>query len=118
MARHVASRSRTRTKQVLVMNIKREFFAKILAVPRRKDIEYRLMSQFWRQRLAKVGAAPFNLRLLNGMLPPVPEATVRVTKVVRNHRGGQFQLHLGRVLSVKNWDRSRECPRRRVRGLS
>ena len=60
----------------LVVNIKRQFFAKILAVPRRKWIEYRDMSKYWERRLEKVGKSPFNLRLLNGMTPPVPEAIV------------------------------------------
>ena len=96
--------------QTLVMNIKREFFASILAVPRRKSIEYRDMSDYWKSRLAKVGPAPFNLRLLNGMLPPVPEATVRVERVTFDKKNQVIQLHLGRVLTVKNWDRKAEQP--------
>jgi len=71
------------SERTLVVNIKRQFFAAILAQPRRKSIEYRDLTDYWESRLAKVGKAPFNLRLLNGMTPPVPEATVRVTKVVR-----------------------------------
>lgn len=92
----------------LVMNIKREYFAAILALPRRKAIEFRDNSSYWRLRLEKVGAAPFNLRLLNGMQPPVPEATVRVVKVVRKAK--QIQLHLGRVLEVRHWNRVKERP--------
>jgi hypothetical protein len=61
----------------LVVNIKRRFFADILAQPRRKHIEDRDMSEYWKSLLAKVGKSPFNLRLLNGMPPPIPEATVR-----------------------------------------
>lgn len=94
----------------LVMNIKRQYFAAILSQPRRKKVEYRSMSRHWLRRLEKVGRPPFNLRLLNGMLPPVPEATIRVTKVVRNRRARELQFHLGRVLSVKNWDRAKEAP--------
>jgi hypothetical protein len=94
----------------LVVNIKREFFADILALPRRKWIEYRDLSEYWESRLENVGKPPFNLRLLNGMTPPVPEATVRVMKVVRKKKDNRFELHLGRVLSVKHWDRKKEWP--------
>lgn len=98
------------SKPTLVVNIKRQFFADILAVPRRKHIEYRDMSAYWERRLEKVGKPPFNIRILNGMTPPVPEATVRVTKVVRKTGSGIIELHLGEVVSVKHWDRRRECP--------
>ena len=94
----------------LVVNIKREFFADILAQPRRKSIEYRDMSKYWESRLEKVGKPPFNLRLLNGMTPPVPEATVRVIKVVRRKSNKTIELHLGKVLSVKHWDQKKERP--------
>ena len=96
----------------LVMNIKRQFFAAILAQPRRKCIEYRDMSKYWEARLEKVGKPPFNLSLLNGYNPPVPEATVRVTKVVRRKKSKTIELHLGKVLLVKHWDRKKECPTR------
>lgn len=96
----------------LVVNIKRQFFAEILAQPRRKFIEYRDLTDYWESRLAKVGKPPFNLRLLNGMTPPVPEATVRVTKVVRKKNSQTIELHLGEVLNVKHWDRKKECPKK------
>jgi hypothetical protein len=96
----------------LVVNIKRQFFADILALPRRKWIEDRDMSEYWERRLEKVGKPPFNLRLLNGMTPPVPEATVRVTKVVRRKKDKLIELHLGKVLDVKHWDRKQERPTR------
>ena len=92
----------------LVMNIKRKYFAAILAQPRRKKVEYRRMTSYWRRRLERVGSAPFNLRLLNGMLPPVPEATIRVEKVVRNARSREIEFHLGRVLTVRHWNRATE----------
>jgi hypothetical protein len=100
------------SKPTLVVNIKREFFAAILALPRRKNIEYRDMTEYWETRLEKVGKPPFNMRMLNGMTPPVPEATVRVTKVVSRKSTQTIELHLGRVLEVKNWDRKKECPKR------
>ena len=98
------------SRPTLVMNIQREFFADILARPTRKRIEYREMSDYWLRRLEKVGPPPFNLRLLNGMLPPVPEATVEVVRVEKDRAQGELRLHLGRVLEVKHWDRERECP--------
>jgi hypothetical protein len=93
------------------MNIKRKFFAAILALPRRKDVEYRDLSDYWLARLEKVGRPPFKLRLLNGMTPPVPEATIEVTKVKHDHRAGKLRLHLGRVFELKHWDCSHERPR-------
>jgi hypothetical protein len=94
----------------LVVNIKRQFFAEILAQPRRKCIEYRELSDYWETRLRNVGRPPFNLRMLNGMTPPVPEATVQVTKVIRKKKAKEIEIHLGKVLSVKHWDRKKECP--------
>ena len=94
----------------LVVNIKRQFFADILALPPRKCIEYRDMSEYWERRLEKVGKPPFNIRLLNGMTPPVPEATVQVTKIVRRKSSKTIEIHLGKVLSVKHWDRKKEVP--------
>ena len=94
----------------LVVNIKREYFAAILAQPRRQHIEHRALSDYWETRLNKVGKPPFNLRMLNGMTPPVPEATVQVVKVVRKKSKGEIELHLGKVISVKHWNRRKECP--------
>ena len=94
----------------VTMNIARKWFADILSIPRRKDIEYRTMSPFWERRLEGVGDSPFKLRLLNGMLPPVPEALIMVDHLERDEKLGEFRLHLGRVLSVKFWDRKHECP--------
>lgn len=96
----------------VTMNIARQWFACILAIPRRKDIEYRNISPFWERRLEAVGNGPFKLRLLNGMLPPVPEALIMVDLLERDEALGEFRLHLGRVLSVKYWDRKRETPKR------
>jgi hypothetical protein len=98
-------------KPTLVMNIERKWFAAILAQPRQKDIEYRRLSDYWLRRLEKVGNAPFRLRLLNGMTPPVPEATVQVTKVVKNRKTEEIEFHLGEVIEIKHWDRKRQKPR-------
>jgi hypothetical protein len=53
----------------VTMDIARQWFADILAIPRRKHVEYRNMSPFWERRLQSVGNGPFKLRLPNGMLP-------------------------------------------------
>jgi len=97
------------SRPTLVVNIELEPFADILSLPRRKRIEYRDMSEYWERRVKNVGKPPFNLRMLNGMTPPVPEATVRVIKVVRRKKRKTIELHLGKVLSVKHWDRKKEC---------
>lgn len=96
--------------RTLVMNIKREFFAAILSNPKRKTIEYRDLTPYWTRRLERAGPVPFNLRLLNGMLPPVPEATVKVERVVLDRKNGIIEFHLGRVVEVKHWDRRAEEP--------
>jgi hypothetical protein len=48
--------------------------------------------------------------LLNGMRPPVPEATIEVTKVVTSCKSGQIELHLKEVLEVKQRDRKTRTP--------
>jgi hypothetical protein len=98
-----------RVKSV-TMNIERQYFAAILAVPPRKTVEYRKMSDYWKARLAKVGSAPFRLRLINGMTHPIPEAEVEVIRLVQKTSTRRYELHLGRVFSVKNWDRVKEIP--------
>ena len=95
---------------IVTMNIARKCFADILAIPPRKVIEYRKLSPFWESRLEAVGDGPFKLRLLNGMLPPIPEALIFVDLLERDEELGEFRLHLGGVMSFKNWDRAKECP--------
>ncbi len=95
-------------KPTLVINIKRKFFADILAQPRRKKVEYREMSKYRINRLEHVGKPPF--QMLNGMTPPVPEATILVTKVVKNKKTKEFEIHFGKILEVKNWNRKKEKP--------
>jgi hypothetical protein len=98
----------------LVVNIKRQYFAAILAQTRRQHIEHRVLSDYWETRLKKVGKPPFNLRMLNGMTPLIPEATVQVIKVVRKKSNNEIALHLGKVLSVKHWIGRRNHPRNNV----
>ena len=92
----------------LTTTIKREWLREIIAG--RKSIEYREIKPYWTDRLAKV-RVPFELRLINGMQPQSPEATVVVRRVRRNGRTGQYELHISAVISVRRWDRRREQPR-------
>lgn len=96
----------------LTMNIRRQFFAAIVAGT--KSIEYRRRSAFWKRRIEPL-ATPFKLRLLNGMTHPVPEAVVVVTRVTQDRGGREYRLHLGRVVSVKRWNRRAQKPLRRGR---
>jgi hypothetical protein len=89
----------------LTMNIKREFFADIVAGTKR--VEVRPTSKFWRRRIEPL-SAPFRLRLLNGMTHPIPEALVVVKRVTRAR--GDYLLHLGKVLMVRWWNRRAQKP--------
>jgi len=53
---------------------------------------------------------PFELRLLNGMNPPVPEVTVLIHRITR--RAGEYRLHIKKVLNYRYWDRKRQKPQR------
>jgi hypothetical protein len=57
-----------------------------------------------------LGAA--ELRLLNGMNPPVPEVTVLIHKITKDRRAGEYQLHIKKVLGFKHWNKRRRKPRR------
>jgi hypothetical protein len=94
----------------LTMNIKREYFERIVA--KTKRIEYRERSGFWRRRIEPL-STPFKLRLINGMTHPIPEAAVIVTRVTLGRGGREYRLHLGRVLSVRRWNRRAGRPSRR-----
>jgi hypothetical protein len=90
------------------MNIKRKWFAAIVAGEH--PIEYRRRSRYWRWRIEPL-TAPFKLRLINGMIHPIPEAEVIVNKVTTNRSGTEYRLHLGRVLRVRRWDKKARQPR-------
>ena len=88
----------------ITTTIKRQWFEEI--VDGTKRIEYREIKPYWTRKLAAV-QTPFRLVLRNGMRPPVPVVTVRIDRVVKNARRGWYELHIGRVLKVENWDRRR-----------
>jgi hypothetical protein len=55
---------------------------------------------------------PFELRLLNGMTPPVPEVTVLIRRITKDRRAGEYRLHIKKVLGFKHSDKRRQKPRR------
>ncbi len=91
----------------ITATIKREWLREIVAG--RKRIEYRAIKPYWTHRLGAV-AASFELRLINGMSDRAPEVTVVVRRVRKNSRAGEYELHLGKILNVKNWNRRTERP--------
>lgn len=96
-----------RPMQTITTTIKREYLKEIIA--KRKTVEYREIKDYWENRFRGV-ETPFLLRLINGMSKTAPEVTVAVTKIDRNRHKGRFELRLGRIHQVKNWDRRREQP--------
>jgi hypothetical protein len=91
----------------ITTTIEREWLAQIIAGT--KKIEYREIKPYWTKRFAKV-SVPFELRLLNGMNPPVPEVNVLIHRITR--RAGDYYLHIKKVLRFKHWDKRRQKPKR------
>jgi hypothetical protein len=92
----------------ITTTIEREWLAEIIAGT--KKIEYRQIKPYWTKRFAKV-SVPFELRLLNGMNPPVPEVTVLVHRITRDRRAGEYRLHTEKVLEFKHCDKWRRKPK-------
>jgi hypothetical protein len=88
----------------ITTTIEREWLANIIAG--NKKIEYRQIKPYWTKRFERV-SVPFELRLLNGMNPPVPEVTVLIHKITKDRRAGDYQLHIKKVLGFKHWDKRR-----------
>lgn len=91
----------------LTTTIERRWLREIVA--RRKKIEYREIKKYWTDRLTRV-RKPFLLRLINGMVSRAPEATVRIDRVRKNSRTGNYELHIGRIVEVRYWNRRHERP--------
>jgi hypothetical protein len=96
----------------ITTTIKRQWLAEIIAGT--KKIEYREIKAYWTKRLAKV-STPFELRLRNGMNPPVPEVTVLIHRITKDHRARVYRLHIRKTLIFQHWDKRRQKPKRRVR---
>lgn len=92
----------------ITTTIKREWLREIVAG--RKRVEYREIKPYWIAKLRSI-EVPFLLRIINGMQDRAPEATIVVRRVRTNRRLGLFELHLGKIINVRHWDRRREQPR-------
>ena len=92
----------------ITTTIEREWLAQI--IDGTKKIEYREIKPYWTKRFEKV-TVPFELRLLNGMTPPVPEVTVLIHRVTKDRRAGEYKLHIKKVLGFKHWDKRRHKPK-------
>ena len=93
----------------ITTTIKREWLSEIIHGT--KTIEYRQIKPYWTKRLKGI-TLPFELRLINGMNPPVPKVTVLIRKVTTDRREGVYELHIKSVLAFKHWDRRRKIPKR------
>lgn len=95
MRHRPSSRERPKTNlgmnlECLPLAVEREWLAQIIAGT--KKIEYRQIKPYWTKRFAKV-SPPFELRLLNGMNPPVPEVTVLIHRITKDRRAGEYREH-------------------------
>lgn len=93
----------------ITTTIEREWLAEIIAGT--KKIEYRQIKPYWTRRFARA-SLPFELRLLKGMNPPVPEVTVLIHKITKNRRAGEYRLYIKKILGFKHWDKRRQKPKR------
>ncbi len=88
--------------KTMTANIQREWLARI--IDGSKKIEYRDATDFWLNRLDRAGPPPFHLRLINGMRPDSPEATVVVNKVETDVMRNVLRFHLADVVSTTRWE--------------
>lgn len=93
----------------ITTTIKRQWLSEIIEGV--KKIEYREIKPYWTKRLKDI-SLPFELRLINGMNPPVPEVTVLIRKVTTDRREGVYELHIRKVLAFRHWDRRSKMPKR------
>jgi ASC-1-like (ASCH) protein len=88
-------------KRVLQLNLHREFFAAIAA--RKKRIEYRDQTDYWKRRLE--GRQYDVIRFRNGYATKAPEMLVEFRGLRRYRRGrnAYYAIRLGRVLRMRRW---------------
>ena len=96
-------------KDRITTTIKREWLAEIIAGTKR--IEYRQIKPYWTKRLKRI-TLPFELRLINGMSPPVPEVSVLINKITSNRRTREYELHIQKILGFKHWDKRRQVAKK------
>src|SRR5258707_12990762 len=86
----------------ITTTIERDWLAEIIAGT--KKIEYRQIKPYWTKRFSKA-SLPFELRLLNGMNPPVPEVTFLIHRITKDRRAGTYRLRLKKGLNYRHWDK-------------
>ena len=88
-------------KEILHLNLKREFFTKIAAGTKR--IEYRDRTDYWKRRLE--GRHYDVIQFRNGYATQAPEMQVEFLGVKKIQIGGvpQYAINLGRILALKRW---------------
>jgi hypothetical protein len=105
MHMHTLSASTVR----IVSFASRENFSAILAIPRRKQVEYRVRNIYWKRRLLNPSNRPIELRLMCPSLKPIPEALISINEIFENEALNLFELRLGNLISLKNWNRRIEA---------
>lgn len=92
----------------ITTTIKRPYLAQIINGT--KKIEYREMKPYWKKRLRSI-SIPFVLRLINGMQIKAPEVTLIIKKIRKNTVDEVYELHIGKIVNFKNWNKKKGCPR-------
>jgi hypothetical protein len=97
----MAATIRTEFKNILHLNLHREFFAAIVAGTKR--IEYRQRSLYWRHRLEGREYDVIQFRNGYATLAPVMVVEFRGLRRYGKGRAGYYAIRLGRVLNLKRW---------------
>jgi hypothetical protein len=87
--------------RILHLNLHREFFDAIAR--KRKGIEYRKQSPYWRKRLEDQRYEAIQFR--NGYAKEAPEMLVEFRGLRRYGRGrnAYYAIRLGRILRIRRW---------------
>lgn len=87
--------------KILHLNLHRRFFEAIAR--KRKRIEYRKQSAYWRSRLEERSYEVILFR--NGYAKDAPEMLVEFRGLRRYGRGrdAYYAIRLGRILRIKHW---------------
>jgi hypothetical protein len=86
---------------ILHLNLRREWFAAV--AERKKRIEYRDYTSYWRRRLE--GRKYDFIQFRNGYATKAPEMLVeyRGYRIRGKGRNKKFAIRLGRILKIKRW---------------
>ena len=86
---------------ILHLNLHREWFAAVAA--RKKRIEYRKQTSYWRRRLE--GRKFDFIQFRNGYATQAPEMLVEFLGIRKYGKGRSryYAIRLGRILKIKRW---------------